>query len=889
MTTQIITTKLFIPSPRPELVSRPRLLERLESGSATKLTLITAQAGFGKTTLLSEWISQCARLVCWLSLDEGDNDLQRFLKYFIVALQKVNSDLGEKVLVALQSPKPQQIEVLLAWLINDITSNDEPFVFVLDDYHVITEPEIQQLLLFLLDHMPPQMHLIISSRSDPPWPLARFRVRGEILEIRSQEMRFTLQEAATFLNDRMGLALSPQEVAALENRTEGWIVGLQMAALSMHQRPNKEAFIQAFTGSHRYVVDYLVEEVLDQLPPEIQEFLLKTSILARFTGALCDAVLEQQNSQQILIELEQKNLFLIPLDDERRWYRYHHLFADLLRYHLNHSYSGEVMDLHNRASLWYEQNDLFADALNHALVSNEIERIVQLTEEMTVYKLDHGELKVLLNWLERLPESAMMEYPWLLVTRTWALFNLGKYEAVEENLAEIERILSTQALPGKLADRVRGHAAALRSYLAELREDPQFAMQQAEAALALLPAQDLRLRAFVTIRWANCLAWIGDFERAIPLYLDAGESSKRVGENQLAITALSEMAIIQMVAGKLRMAVENISAVSNYAETLARRHGRRLPAMGILYRHFANIKREQNELAEAGHYAQEAIKICKQWGEKESLFAALTTSARVQFAQGKYEQITQSFQRAAQIASQISSEYVAQSKTRSFHYQLLMGRMDEAESWLQDLGLKDGGSFRYDRHEDYCNYARYLFIQGNVIQALEVLEAVLKVVTLAGAGMYIIQYKVLQAIFFSRVNRLEEAMAAMQTALSLARAEGYVRSILDEGEAVGDLLRTAIARGIEVTYAAKLLRVPQDESFQSPSRIMQAAGLVEPLSNRELEVLRLLITDLSAPEIADELYISVSTVRSHIKQIYSKLDAHSRFEAVSIAREMNLL
>jgi LuxR family transcriptional regulator, maltose regulon positive regulatory protein len=889
VTTQIITTKLFIPSPRPELVSRPRLLERLESGLATKLTLITAQAGFGKTTLLSEWISQCGKPVCWLSLDEGDNDLQRFLKYFIVALQRVYSDLGEDVLVALQSPKSQPTEVLLAWLINDITTTDEPLVFVLDDYHVITQPEIQQLLLFLLDHMPAQMHLIISSRSDPPWPLARLRVRGDILEIRSQEMRFTLQEAATFLNDRMGLALSSQDIAALENRTEGWIVGLQMAALSMHQRPDKEAFIQAFTGSHRYVVDYLVEEVLGQQPPETQEFLLKTSILARLTGSLCDAVLERQNSQQVLIELEHKNLFLIPLDDERRWYRYHHLFADLLRYHLKHTFTGEVLELHKRASLWFEQNDLFADALNHALVSNEIERVVQLTDEMTVYKLDHRELKVLVNWLERLPDSAMLDYPWLLVTRTWALFNLGRYESVEANLSEIERILSTQALSDELANRIRGHAAALRSYLAELREEPQFAMQQAEASLALLPPQDIKLRAFVAIRWANCLVWFGELERAIPVYQEAGESSKRVGEYQLAITALSEMAIVQMFTGKLRQAIDSITAISNYAEALAKRHGRRLPAMGILYRHLSNIKREQNELAGASHYVNEAIKICKQWGEKETLLAGLMTLTRVQFAQGKYEQVDQSFQQINQIASEISAEYIAMSKSLSIHYQLLMGRVGQAESWLQDLGLKTGEDFGYNRQQDYCNYARYLFLRGNVIQALEVLDALLEVVTIAGAGMFIIRYKVLQAIFLSRLNRMEEAMAAMQAALSLARTEGYVRSILDEGEPVGELLRTAIARGIEVTYAAQLLRVFQEESLQSPFQVMQAVGLVDPLSDREVEVLRFLVTDLSAPEIADELYISVSTVRSHIKQIYSKLEAHSRFEAVTKARELNLL
>ena len=889
MTTQIITTKLFVPSPRPELVSRPRLLERLERGAAGKLTLITAQAGFGKTSLLAEWIKRRDQPVCWLSLDEGDNDLHRFLEYLIAALRKFNHDLGENLLLALQSPERQEAENLLTGLINEITTAGQPLILILDDYHVITEPEIQHLLLFLLDHMPPQMHLIISSRSDPPWSLARLRTRADMLEIRSRDMRFTLEESATFLNDRMGLALSLQDVAALEKRTEGWIVGLQLAALSIQHRPDKEAFIRAFTGSHRYVVDYLVEEVLDQQSPEIQDFLLKTSILTRLTASLCDAVLGRQGSQAVLLELDQKNLFLNPLDDVRRWYRYHHLFADVLKHHLQQSMGAEVLDLHKRASVWYEENGLITDALTHALLSNEIERIVQLTDEFTVYKLDHAELKALLHWLERLPESTRALHPWLLVTKTWALFNLGEYEAVEDNLTQIEIVLSAHTLTDELVSRMRSHGAAIRSYLAELRDDAQSAMQQAEAALALLPDQDIKLRAFVAIRWANCLSWLGELERSIQVYQESGESSKRVGENQLAITALSEMAIIQMVTGKLRQAAENITEISNYAETLARRDGRRQPAMGILYRHLSNIKREQNELAEAEHYINEAIHICKQWGEKESLLAALFTSTRVQFAQGNFQQLERNFQQITQIAAEISPEYVAQAKTWRVHYQLLMGKVEQAESWVQDLGLKAGDVFGYNRQQDYFNYARYLFIRGNDVQALEVLDTLLDVIRLAGAAMYTIQYRVLQAIILSRLDRMGEAMVAMREALSLARAQGYVRSILDQGEAVGDLLRSAIAKGIEVGYASKLLRIFQDEPTGPSFLNMQAANLLDPLSERELEVLRLLVTDLSAPEIAERLFISVSTVRSHIKQIYSKLDVHSRFEALSKARELKLL
>jgi LuxR family maltose regulon positive regulatory protein len=887
--TPIITTKLFLPSHPPNLVSRPRLLKRLEHGSNGKLTLISAQAGFGKTTLLSEWISQCGRPVCWISLDERDNDPQRFLKYILAGLQRLNKNYGESTQFDHLASRSQEAEDFLTNLVNDISTISEPLILVLDDYHVITEALIQQMMLFLLDHMPPQMHMIVSSRSDPPWPLSRLKVYGEILEIRSQEMRFTMQEAATFLNDMMGLELSAENIAALEKRTEGWIVGLQMAALSLQQRPDKDAFIEAFTGSHRYVVDYLVEEVLEQQPPEIQDFLLKTSILTRLSGPLCNAVVGRQDSQDVLVELEQKNLFLIPLDDERRWFRYHHLFADLLHYHLKHTLGNIVLDLHERASTWYEENGLMADAIHHALVANKIDRIVQLMNDMIIQTLDYSELKALLDWLERLPEPEAMRYPWLLVTRTWAYFNAGDYMLVEENLVELDRLLTSQAIPGESANRIRGHAAAIRSYLAELRENPQTAMQQAEDALAWLPGKDIHLRALVAIRWANCLAWLGDLERAIPAYREAGESSKLAGEGQQAIIALSEMAVVQMLSGKLIQAIDSITEVNNYADFLVKRDGRRLPAMGILYRHISFIQHEQNELTKAEYYAREAIKICRQWGEKESLLGALLALTRVQFTMGQYEKVEQNLKKITQIAGEISPIYVKQLVTWNIHYQLLMGRLEGIESWVQDLGLKADHVFGYERCQDYQNYACYLFAKRDYFQALEVVDALLKVVTDVGASMFAIKYKVLKAIFLYKIDKINDATGAFREALSMAGAEGYVRSILDQGESVEDLLKIAIAKGIEVDYASKLLAAHRSVSKPSPSPLLISEDFADPLSPREMEVLRFFATDLTAPEIARELVISANTVRSHIKNIYSKLDAHNRYEALRKARELDLL
>jgi len=860
----------------------------------SKLTLISAQAGFGKTTLLSEWIRQCELPACWLSLEEGDNDPRRFLKYMVAALQTVKETGGEKAEPGIQPGKggdvaPAGNESVLTQVINEITFMGKPFVFVLDDYHMITEREIQEMMLFLLEHMPAHMHLVISSRADPPWPISRLKAYGEIVEIRSEEMRFSADEAREFLNTRMGLGLSYEDVIALERRTEGWIVGLQLAALSMQGHPHREMFIQAFTGSHRYVVDYLVEEVLSQQPPEMREFLLKTSILSRMTAELCDAVVGRENSQAVLEVLERRNLFVVGLDDERRWYRYHHLFADLLRFRLQQENVKVIQDMHKRASTWYAENGLLADAVHHALAANDLDQILQLSEDLTVYRLDEVELKDLLGWLDRMPKTELELYPQLLVTQAWANFNLGKYELAEKILDRVDWMTNGEEQKSERAKLIQGHAAAIRCYLAELREDPRLAMQQAEEALMLLPEEEVQLRAFVAIRKANCLVWFGYLEKAISVYREAGEACQRVGEGQLAINALSEMAATQMLYGRLRQAVENIMKTCQYAENLAVRDGRKLPTMGILYRHMATIQRERNELAEAEHYAEEAIRVCEQWGEKESTLVAKMTFARVLFAQGKIEHVEENFEDIQRIAGEISPVYVDQFRSWIVLYRLLMGKLEQAKEWIGETGLSFSGCVEYEQHQNYYIYARYLLATGKYLQALEMVVAILSGVRSTEAGMYVIRYRTLQAILMNHLGRVDEAMSVMADALGAAREEGYVRSILDEGEQVNELLRMAISRGIEVVYAGELLGQLESETRLSSQPLPGATYLVEPLSEREMEVLRLLLTDLKVPEIAKELVIGASTVRSHIKSIYAKLNAHSRYEAVEKAKELRLV
>jgi LuxR family maltose regulon positive regulatory protein len=643
------------------------------------------------------------------------------------------------------------------------------------------------------------------------------------------------------------------------------------------------------------VIDYLMEEVLEQQTLEIQAFMLKTSILERLNGDLCDAVVNEHptesggKSQIILETLEQNNLFLIPLDDQRRWYRYHHLFADLLRNHLYQTNPNEVIHLHQRASIWYGMNDLLPDAIKHAIAVDDIEQVVHLIEASTLDALDLSETRALMVWLEHLSEAHFQQHPWLLVARASVNFKAGKYDQVEQDFAMTEDILATREIDEAISIRIRGHIAATRSYLAELREDPYTAIEEAEDALAMLPEKEIKLRSFVSIRRANCLMWIGEIEIAISAYKEIGETSKQIGDGQSAIIALSEMAIVQMIAGKLKQANESIKETCDYAEELTLRDGRRPPAMGVLYRHLSNILREQNHLVEASFYAQESVKICQQWGEKEALAFGLLGLVRVRFAEGDYAQVEELFQKILRIASQISPMEVEQLQSMEIHYQLLQGKFDEAEVWARELALRPDDVFGYERRFEYQNLAHLLAAKGEYKQALKVVDALVQLAEKSGDGFYRLQFLTLKAISLYKMRKTDEALIAIGKALSIASPEGYVHAILDEGAEVESLLHKAIAQGIEVDYAQKLLAVIRDVAITRPPQADPEKSLPESLSQRELEVLRLLVTDLSVPEIADELVVSASTVRSHIKNIYGKLDAHSRHEAVTKAREIKIL
>jgi LuxR family maltose regulon positive regulatory protein len=896
MDTPLLTTKLYIPAVRPELVSRPRLIERLNERLYRKLTLVSAPAGFGKTTLLSEWVRNCGCPVAWVSLDERDNDLTRYMTYFMAALQTIEVDMGQGVLSAFQAPKPPPIESVLTGLLNEIAAVQEPFALVLDDYHVIKAQPIHDALTFLLDHLPPQMHLVIATRVDPPLPIARLRGRGQLTELRATDLRFTLDEVAEFLNQVMGLELSAEDVAALVSRTEGWIAGLQMAAVSMQGREDIASFIRAFTGSSRYILDYLVEEVLQRQTDSVQTFLLQTAILDRLTGPLCDALTGQDDGQVTLDSMERSNLFIVPLGEERRWYRYHHLFAELLRQRLHEAYPNQVPILHRRASKWYEQNGLAAAAIDHALSAGDLERAAHLIEQAAEPTLMRSEFATFLSWVEALSDDVIRARPLLCIYHAWALVLSGHpLDAAESRLQD--------AIEADTENSVAGEVAAFRAWTAALRGDTRHSTELSQRALELLPAESLFLRSIVAGRLGLVYMWSGDIVAAFQAFEEAARIGQKAGNLMVAAIALRRLAQLRVMQGRLS---EAKAFCEQALELTVDGRGRRLPIAGLVLIVLGELLREWNDLEAAARHLIEGIELIKQWGEIGA-FDGYVALARVKQAQGDVDGAHEEIQKAQQLAiqfdaSEVDDVFVALHQARLWVAQgnlkaairwteergLILNRVGEVEGLDRDVESEEGSRYSPLVHTlEYITLARLCIARDRPGEALEVLASLLQAAETAGWMGYVIEILALQALALQGQGDILPAVTALERALSLAEPEGYVRIFVDEGEPMAELLRHAASRGIAPIYVAKLLAAFEVEGLAvSPSNLQP---LIEPLSERELEVLQFLTTHLSSTEIADELVISVHTVRSHIKSIYSKLNVHSRMDAVQRAKELELL
>jgi LuxR family maltose regulon positive regulatory protein len=911
----LLLTKLFVSPPRPKIVLRPRLIERLNEGMHCKLTLISAPAGFGKTTLVSEWVAGCGQPVAWLLLDEGDNDPTRFLTYLIAALQTMppktsGANIGAGVLAVLQSPQPPSTESILTALLNEITTIPDHFILVLDDYHVIDSKPIDQALTFLLEHLPPRMHLLIASREDPPLPLARLRAQGQLTELRLADLRFTPTEAAEFLNRVMGLNLSVKDIAALETRTEGWIAGLQLAALSMQGREDSTSFIQAFTGSHRFVLDYLAEEVLQRQPEGIRSFLMKTAILDRLSGSLCDAVTGQEDGKGMLETLERANLFIIPLDDQRQWYRYHPLFAGVLQTRLLDEQPDQVFGLHQRASEWYEHFGLAADAIRHALAAKDFERVAILVElAVPEMRRNRKEATVTeLGWLKALPDELVHFRPVLCVDYAYALFGGGELEAVEARLRDAERWLDTTADTAGMVvvdeeefRRLPGMIALLRAAQALARGDMPEAVKNARRVLDLAP-EDAHLMLGGAASVLGLAAWTsGDLEAARRMTADGMENVRRARYISSAIGGAIVLADIQIMQGCLH------EAMTTYEQGLRWATEPGAPVQrgaADMYVGMSALHREHNDLEIATQHLLTSQALGELAGLPQNPYRWCAAMARIQEAQGDLDAALDLLDQAERLYEANFSPNVRPIAARKARLWAAQGRLDEAFRWAHEQGLSVDDELSYLSEFEHLTLARVLSAQfrcdggdDSICKALELLERLLQA---AEEGMRmgsVIEISALLALAHAAQGDIPLALASLERALTLAEPEGYLRLFVDEGLPMAVLLQEAAKHGIALNYVRQLLaafgktegRTPVTQLLIEPEARPAKTMLVEPLSERELEVLKLLRSELSGPEIAQQLVVSPNTFRTHTKNIFNKLGVNSRRAAIRRAEELDII
>jgi LuxR family transcriptional regulator, maltose regulon positive regulatory protein len=932
----ILTTKLYIPRTRPNLVLRPRLTKKLLTGMDRKLTLICAPAGFGKTTVLSEWIPQSDRCVTWVSLDEGDNDPARFWVYFVSALQTMQKDLGRNALGLLQSVQSAPTESILTSLLNEITTFPDSFAQVLDDYQVIHNQRIHDAVYFLVEHMPPHMHLVITSRTDPPLPLARWRARHQLNEIRADDLRFTNDETKEFLDRAIDLRLSAEEIDALEERTEGWIAGLQLVALAL-QSPAKaqiqidvSEFIQTFSGKDRYIGSYLVEEVLNQRPKATLNFLLRTSILDRLCGPLCDAVLgietphqssiSMAQSQAVLERLEQANMFILPLDNEQKWYRYHHLFADVLRVRLQESSPELIPELHQRAAAWYESNGFLVEALDHSLAAGDWDQAARLIEKVAPPTIVRGQVHTALGWLKKLPDNIIRDHPALCVIHTGALMFTNQFEAAESRLRDGEQYVA--ALPDQEAEQIRiirGKLAMTRATLVRISGNLKNCVDFALQSLSLLPEAEVFWRAAPLVHAASAYLINGDVS---PMYEEQAratlEPARVTGNLFTILRSITNLARLQALQGQLHKAVATYKQALQAAPT----DMQLLIGGAAYYFGLASLYYEWNELEAAEQCLRQGIDqvLGTITVDADVITWGYITTARLRQANGDEPGALEALETLAQLAEQrrLQPYLKARSAAAQARIWLAQGNLPAAIHWAESNGIRPTDEDTpYYREAEYLAMARVQIAQGRehpdalpLQEIITLLDRILQAAETGGRRGSVIEILNLRAQAYSALKMRTNALADIERALLLAEPEGYIRSFVDEGEPLRLLISEfrsmagkqqgrmrLVRQSTLLNYADSLLSA---FSFRSPlispassiskqAEYPQRDSLQVTLSERELEVLRLIAEGASNRDIAERLVIADPTVKRHVSNIFNKLGVSSRTQAVAAGREMGLL
>lgn len=901
MHTQVLATKLFAPPPRPELVPRPRLVERLNEASKVKLTLVSAPAGFGKTTLVSSWSAASTLPIAWLSLDEDDRDPLRFLQHVVWALKGIAAEVGDETTALVDSPRNLPVDQLVTRVVNDLTLIEKDVVLVLDDYHAAATSAVDELLEFLLERSPAQVHVVMTTRADPDLPLARLRARGQMTELRAEDLRFAVEEVAAFLSEVMGLSLSPEEITTLDQRTEGWIAALQLAALSMRGREDLGGFVRSFAGDHRFVFDFLVQEVVRRQPLEVRNFLLQTSVLRTLTAPLCDQVTGRDDSDAMLTRLERSNLFLTPLDDERRWYRYHALFADVLAAELGRQNAASVAVLHERASKWHEEYGSPGEAIRHALAAGDASRAAIMVERAW-FRMDRDfQTRAWTKWASWLPGAEIRARPVLAVGVAWARLGNGDLSGSDEMLDIAERRMtelqsedasesrSTYVADERAYRALPARIAAARAYSAQALGDGVRSEELARSAIELAPQDDPGSRGVPAgllglAHWAR-----GELPSALESLRAAMESFRALGDSSAALSFAFPIADVLAAQGELRRAIESYRGLLKYAEDL----GRPVPA-GVAELHvgLAELLLERGERSEASEHLQAADSL----GQgavlpgDESRMAA--NRARVMLALGDLGQAMELLDEAARLYVPVPVPDVRPLGAVRARVWLALGRLAEAKAWAGDQWPDLQAQPSYVDEYALLTVARVLIADyrdsGSVERldtALDLLRTISASAQAAGRGATVLEALVLRALALQAQGDEASALETISLALEMAEPEGYQGVFTDEGRALTRLLRAASRSGSSTRFARRLVKAMRniDEAPLNPSRE------VEPLGERELDVLRMLRSELTGPQIARELGMSVHTLRTHTKNIYSKLGVHGRQAAVRRAEDLSIL
>jgi LuxR family maltose regulon positive regulatory protein len=894
VSTPLLATKLYIPPPRSNLVPRPRLIHQLDAGQEGKLTLVSAPAGFGKSTLLGEWIRSSDKAFAWLSLDEGDNNFKRFFSYLIAALQQVDESIGDGILPLLEATGEPPVEPLITTLINNLVSINKDICLILDDYHLITNEEIHNAINFMLDHLPQNAHIVISGRVDPPFAISRMRARDQMIEIRPNDLRFIESEGRTFLNEVSGLNLSTEDISALLSRTEGWITGLQLAVISMQGRQDKHEFVTAFSGSHHYIIDYLLDEVMARQSEELRTFLYRTSIFSHFCAPLTDEVLEISDSRRIIREIDEANLFLVHLDDERKWYRYHHLFTEFLNQHLQDRKPETLHELHRRASIWFEQNGFSTEAIDHALEGKEFTRAAKLVESVGPDMMMRSEFDQLTIWLDALPKELEENWPWLCIIRAWMYDRWAQFDLGEQYLQYAEAAIDSNPSLASEEDEkiIRGQIAAIRALYSLKKGYIPESIEFSNQALDYLPENYFnRGVAYFSLGWAKSQQ--GDLSAAIQAYDEARKASLAAGNQILTQVILLDIGKTQFLQGHLHQAAETFREAFGFKYEKSEIN---IPYAGNASISLADIQREWNELDAAMSYLEEGIEIGSSSKIVDAVASGYASMALVALAQGDLETAIQACDKSERMVRDIPDlEPDTITKTLDSKVRLLISqnKLLEAARNIQERGLNVDARIESIPDFKHIILARLLVIQGrrnssaqDLTDAEKLLEEILELATSVGYINLMIEAFALQALVFNGQGKHDQAMNSLEEAFSLAEPEGYIRTFIDEGEPMRELLRRAFSRDISKEYVSNLLEAfrPQEIRQKPTSQL-----LVEPLTERELEVLKLLRTELTGPEIAQELSVSLNTLRTHTKNIYGKLNVNNRRAALRRAEQLNLL